>query len=150
MFEIPTGRERRRFLIGPIVGKRTNGIDRKERCLFVWALTGRLRFTLYKTFRRASCRNIGIGLLRVMAGVVGKKINQAFLLVRPFIRFRWEEVRCMTVLCKRKEQRGTLTHFDCYRGMITVLVIKNLCYCDELNTNRILQWLVVLSSGEFE
>ncbi|CAI2356709.1 unnamed protein product [Caenorhabditis sp. 36 PRJEB53466] len=37
-------------------------------------------------------RNIGIGLLRVMAGVVGKKINQAFLLMRPFIRFRWEEI----------------------------------------------------------
>nr|pir hypothetical protein T07D1.1 - Caenorhabditis elegans [Caenorhabditis elegans] len=38
-------------------------------------------------------RNIGIGLLRVMAGIVGKKINQTFLLMRPFIRFRWEEVR---------------------------------------------------------
>ncbi|ULT80699.1 hypothetical protein L3Y34_010921 [Caenorhabditis briggsae] len=37
-------------------------------------------------------RNIGIGLLRVMAGVVGKKINQTFLLMRPFIRFRWEEI----------------------------------------------------------
>uniref|UniRef100_A0A1I7TCM4 guanylate cyclase n=1 Tax=Caenorhabditis tropicalis TaxID=1561998 RepID=A0A1I7TCM4_9PELO len=37
-------------------------------------------------------RNIGIGLLRVMAGIVGKKINKTFLLMRPFIRFRWEEV----------------------------------------------------------
>ncbi|CCD67191.1 Soluble guanylate cyclase gcy-31 [Caenorhabditis elegans] len=37
-------------------------------------------------------RNIGIGLLRVMAGIVGKKINQTFLLMRPFIRFRWEEI----------------------------------------------------------
>ncbi|CAI5456046.1 unnamed protein product [Caenorhabditis angaria] len=37
-------------------------------------------------------RNIGIGLLRIMSGVVGKKINQAFLLMRPFIRFRWEEI----------------------------------------------------------
>ncbi|CAB3400516.1 unnamed protein product [Caenorhabditis bovis] len=37
-------------------------------------------------------RNIGIGLLRIMSGLVGKKINQSFLLMRPFIRFRWEEI----------------------------------------------------------
>ncbi|CAI4223722.1 unnamed protein product [Auanema sp. JU1783] len=37
-------------------------------------------------------RNVGIGLLRVMSNLVGKKINQQFLLMRPFIRFRWEEI----------------------------------------------------------
>lgn len=37
-------------------------------------------------------RNVGMGLLRVMSNLVGKKINHRFILMRPFIRFRWEEV----------------------------------------------------------
>uniref|UniRef100_A0A914UQ07 guanylate cyclase n=1 Tax=Plectus sambesii TaxID=2011161 RepID=A0A914UQ07_9BILA len=37
-------------------------------------------------------RNIGMALLRVMPRLVGKKINNEFVLMRPFIRFRWEEI----------------------------------------------------------
>lgn len=38
---------------------------------------------------------VGMALLRVMPRLVGKKINMQFVLLRPFIRFRWEEVRSM-------------------------------------------------------
>lgn len=39
------------------------------------------------------CSNVGIGLVRMLRNLVGKKITSEFILMRPFIRFRWEEVR---------------------------------------------------------
>lgn len=53
-------------------------------------------------------RNVGLALLRyaypcppiatpsshsIASHMIGKKINQYFVLLRPFIRFRWEDVR---------------------------------------------------------
>ncbi|GMR60628.1 hypothetical protein PMAYCL1PPCAC_30823, partial [Pristionchus mayeri] len=37
-------------------------------------------------------RNVGIGLVRMLRNLVGKKITSEFILMRPFIRFRWEEI----------------------------------------------------------
>lgn len=72
----------------------TKQINCRQKCvLFVWAATSLFFFLMHFIKHSILCRNIGIGLLRVMAGIVGKKINQTFLLMRPFIRFRWEEVR---------------------------------------------------------
>lgn len=43
-------------------------------------------------------RNVGIALVRLIPNMVGKKFSQEFVLMRPFIRLRWEEVRKHLIL----------------------------------------------------
>lgn len=37
-------------------------------------------------------RNLGLGLLRLIPRIVGKKVNHEFILLRPLLNFTWEEI----------------------------------------------------------
>ena len=61
-----------------------------------WQITGDVFFDIFPyivVFNRGMrVRNIGLGLLRLMPKLIGAKFPDAFVLLRPHIRFRWEEV----------------------------------------------------------
>lgn len=51
-------------------------------------------FPFIIVFNRAMrIRNIGMALMRLVPKMIGKKINQEFVLIRPLVKFRWENVR---------------------------------------------------------
>jgi len=38
-------------------------------------------------------RNIGMALMRLMPRLIGRRINHEFVVMKPSIRFRWEDVK---------------------------------------------------------
>ena len=45
-------------------------------------------------------RNTGMGLMRIMPNLIGEKVNMKFIMMRPQVGFKWEEV-CGFQLHKR-------------------------------------------------